>query len=213
MVRIQWELLGQNIVKGFEPCVAVSPFKYDLVSSDLNLGVLSSTEQSRVFILKGTAYKLDTNGGVIPPDNPITDVKVFLGTYPTVTETVTLLAGEGQYCDGSTMQSIDGYQGSLNAATDISYLLAQGDNGYGMLVSFNRGRTFEAFSTTYGDPSNIATHILVPTTAMSIGTVDGELLPEDSIEVHLKVLMPPSISDSEIGLRQCMLASSYTYTS
>jgi len=206
IVRIKWELGDGTLATGFDPCPTDSPPNFALTHGDVNLGVLSSAEASRVYVLKGTPYKLDSALGIVAPNSDITNLKIFLSPY------ISALGDEGLFCDGQPNAELEGYQGSRNPDTDKGYLISLGDSGFGIHYSLDRGRSFTPFSTLNGNPDDALTHILVPTTAMSIGRTNGVLQSNDIIEIHLKMVMPEAISSSEIGLRQFMLGSSYSFT-
>ena len=211
-VRIEWKELNGTLVKGFSQCTSSPPRQYNIENDDVNLGVTSASEASRTRILKGSPYILDVTFGVIAPSNDLTDVKLFLSLYPSG-QSVTLQAAEGTYCDDLITKSLEDYVGSQTAQNDIDYLLTLGDEGIGVQYSLDRGKTFSSFSTTNGNPADENTYIVVPTTAMSIGRTDGVLQPEDNIEMHVRVVMPTTISDTDVGLKQFMVGTRYGFTS
>lgn len=70
--------------------------------------------------------------------------------------------------------------------------------GGGLFISYDGGKTYKVFSTTYGYESDPTTWILLPAVAVGLGGQDGILGPFDSANLVLKYVIPEQATQYDI---------------
>ena len=65
--------------------------------------------------------------------------------------------------------------------------------GGGVEISFNRGLTYQTFSTTYGYEADPATWVLLPKEAVGLLGVDGVLQPFESARLLVRYRIPANV--------------------
>lgn len=70
--------------------------------------------------------------------------------------------------------------------------------GGGLLISYDGGRTYSTFSTTYGYEANPSTWPLLPAVSVGLNGQDGVLGPFDSANMVLKYVIPEQATQYQI---------------
>jgi hypothetical protein len=70
--------------------------------------------------------------------------------------------------------------------------------GGGLFISYDGGRSYNLFSTTYGYQSNPSTWPIVPAQSIGLNGQDGVLGPFDSANFILKFVIPPQATQYQI---------------
>jgi hypothetical protein len=70
--------------------------------------------------------------------------------------------------------------------------------GGGLFISYDGGKTYTPFTTSYGYESNPATWVLLPAVAIGLGGLDGILGPFDSANLVLKYIIPEQANQYQI---------------
>src|SRR5208282_821354 len=70
--------------------------------------------------------------------------------------------------------------------------------GGGLFISYDGGKTYKVFSTTYGYESDPTTWVLLPAVAVGLGGHDGILGPFDSANLVLKYVIPEQATQYDI---------------
>lgn len=70
--------------------------------------------------------------------------------------------------------------------------------GGGLKISYDGGRSYTTFTTTYGYEANPATWILLPAQSIGLGGADGILGPFDSANLVLKYAIPQQANQFQV---------------
>lgn len=70
--------------------------------------------------------------------------------------------------------------------------------GGGLFISYDGGRTFVPFTTTYGYEADPTTWVLLPAAAVGLNGMDGILGPFDSANLVLKYVIPEQATQYQI---------------
>jgi hypothetical protein len=70
--------------------------------------------------------------------------------------------------------------------------------GGGLLISYDGGKTYTPFTTTYGYEADPTTWVLLPAVAVGLGGHDGILGPFDSANLVLKYVIPEQATQYDI---------------
>lgn len=210
MVHLIWEKTDGTILKGLQDCAIPSPSTKELVDTDLNHGVLNPGDTSVPQVISLRTFSWSENGDAV---NPITDCGFFLTSYYTADPVYTSEASK-TFCGGASTSTFGDYEdanGSHSATSDLAALRGFGDAGSGgVQISNDLGRTYSTFSTTVGV---FDTPVELKSTAMDIGTVNGQLDPGDRATIYLRIKIPSSFNNtSDAGVYLFNLGLRFNYT-
>jgi hypothetical protein len=213
-VHLIWERADGEVIKGLKDCATPSADTKELVDSDLNHGVATPGNSTAPQIVAIRTFSWQTNGD---PNNPITGAGLYLDQYYSQGPTYEADTGK-TYCGGASTTTFGDYSdagGSRTASSDLSTILGWGDDGAGVEVSLDRGRTYESFTNTgaSGSGGDINDPKTLNATAMDIGAVDGQLEPGDRALLYMRVSIPEDENDpSSAGVYLFNLGLVYDFT-
>lgn len=209
-VSLIWEKADGQVVKGLTDCETPSANTKQVVDTDLNHGVVTpgSFTVPQPVVIK--TFSWANNGD---PDNAITNVGIYLDNYYTTGPTYEAETGK-VFCGGGSSAAFGNYQesgGTHTASADYTNIIQWGDDGYGVQISLDRGRTYTTIKTGVGD--SIGNPITLAATAMDIGNIDGQLEPGDRAVVYVRIGIPPSFTNvNDAGIYLFNLGLVYAYT-
>lgn len=213
-VHLIWERADGEVVKGLRECSTPSADTKEMVDTDLNHGVVTPGGQTSPQIVAVKTFSWQTNGD---PNNPITGAGLYLDSYYNQGPTYTADTGK-TFCGGAGTKTFGDYGdagGSRTAASDLVTLLGWGDDGDGVQVSLDRGRTYVSFENlgSTGSGADITDPKTLSATAMDIGSVNGQLEPGDRALLYMRISIPSTANDpANAGVYLFNLGLVYDYT-
>lgn len=209
-VSLIFEKADGSVIKGLQDCSTPSADTKEFVDEDLNHGVIVPGNTSLPQAIAIKTFSWTQNGD---PQYAITDAGLYIDSYYTSDPTYTAETGK-TFCGGASTSVFGDYEdagGSHTAASDIANILDWGDNGAGVQISLDRGRTYTSFATGTGDSSSNS--ITLSASAMDIGSVDGQLEPGDRALIYVRIKVPSDFdgaNDAGVFLFNIGLVYSYT---
>lgn len=142
-------------------------------------GVLIGLNSSRVFI------ETEAVAGISFPNNSTVPLNVMmassardLGTFDTLINVKLYLTGDPD--EINTVQNIWPNQGG------------------GLFISYDGGKTYTVFSSTYGYKTTPSTWVPLPAACLGLGGVEGILSPFSSANLVLKFVIPEQATQYQI---------------
>lgn len=209
-VSLIFEKADGTVIKGLQDCTTPSASTKEMVDTDLNHGVISPGNFSLPQAVAVKTFSWNNNGD---PTYAITNAAIYIDSYYTSDPTYTAESGK-TFCGGAGTAVFGDYTdagGSHTAASDLSNILDWGDNGTGVQVSLDRGRTYTSFATGVGD--SVSNALTLSATSMDIGAVDGQLEPGDRAVVYIRIGVPSTFTDpNNAGVLLFNIGLTYSYT-
>lgn len=209
-VSLIFERSDGTVVKGLRDCSTPSADTKEMVDQDLNHGVIVPGSFSLPQAVAIRTFSWTQNGD---PQFAITDAGLYIDAYYSEDPTYTSESGK-TFCGGASTSVFGDYGdagGSHTPSSDLANILDWGDEGVGVQVSLDRGRTYTSFATGVGDSTSNA--ITLAATSMDIGSVDGQLEPGDRSLIYLRIGVPSDFDNpNAAGVFLFNLGLIYSYS-